>query len=308
MRNPYDVLGVPRSASLADIKKKYRALAKENHPDRKPGDKAASDRFKEINAAYDVIGDETKRARFDKGEIDADGRERVHAGFSPGAGPGAGPGGRPFGFQGFQGRDPRFEDLGMSFNFDDLFSAFRSSGGGPFRQTTPPPEPATAGEFEMEVDFLDAARGTTKRITVDGRSFDVSIPAGVDTGQTIRMRDKNVDLRIVVTVKPHPFFTRKGDDVQIDLPVTVVEAVRGAKVDVPTIHGTVTLNIPPGSNTGTLLRLKGQGIRRKGNKEGGNQVARLLVTLPDEIDGDVEEALIKWEKRHTYDPRKKLKP
>jgi DnaJ-class molecular chaperone len=117
-----------------------------------------------------------------------------------------------------------------------------------------------------------------------------------------------VDLRIVVTSKPHPFFTRKGDDIHIDLPVTVGEAVRGAKIEVPTAHGTVTLNIPPGSNTGTLLRLKGQGVRRKGNKEGGNQVARLLVTLPDEIDGDVEEALIKWEKRHAYDPRKKLKP
>jgi DnaJ-class molecular chaperone len=301
---------VPRSASLADIKKKYRALAKENHPDRKPGDKSAAERFKEVNAAYDIIGDEGKRARFDKGEIDADGRERVHAGFPPGAGPGGRPQGFPGGFQGFQGRDPRFEDFGMSFNFDDLFSAFRgggASGSGPVRPQAQP-EPATSGEFEMEVEFLDAARGATKRITVDGRSFDVSIPAGVDTGQTIRMRDKNVDLRIVVTVKPHPFFTRKGDDIHIDLPVTVGEAVRGAKIEVPTAHGTVTLNIPPGSNTGTLLRLKGQGVRRKGNKEGGNQVARLLVTLPDEIDGDVEEALIKWEKRHAYDPRKKLKP
>ena len=312
MRNPYDVLGVPRSASLADIKKKYRALAKENHPDRKPGDKAAMERFKEINAAYDIVGEEAKRARFDKGEIDADGRERVHAGFHPGAGPGAGPGGKPQGFpggfQGFQGRDPRLEDLGMSFNFDDLFSAFRSGGGagGAFRQ--PQPEPSTSGEFEMEVEFLDAARGATKRITVDGRSFDVSIPPGIESGQTIRMRDKDVDLRIAVTVKPHPFFTRKDDDIQIDLPVTVGEAVRGAKVEVPTVHGTVTLNIPPGSNTGTLLRLKGQGIRRKGKKDGGNQVARLLVTLPDEIDGDVEEALSKWEKRHPYDPRKKLKP
>ena len=309
MRNPYDVLGVPRSASLADIKKKSRALAKENHPDRKPGDKAAMERFKEINSAYDIVGEEAKRARFDKGEIDADGRERVHAGFHPGAGPGPGPGGKPQGFPGgFQGRDPRFEDLGMSFNFDDLFSAFRSGGGaaGAFRQ--PQPEASTAGEFEMEVEFLDAARGTTKRITVDGRSFDVSIPAGIDTGQTIRMRDKDVDLRIVVTVKAHPFFTRKDDDIQLDLPVSVTEAVRGAKVEVPTVHGTVTLNIPPGSNTGTLLRLKGQGIRRKGKKDGGNQVARLLVTLPDEIDGDVEEALIKWEKRQPYDPRKKLKP
>ncbi|MBM3506978.1 MAG: J domain-containing protein [Alphaproteobacteria bacterium] len=305
MRNPYDVLGLPRTASLADIKKKYRALAKENHPDRKPGDKAAAERFKEVNAAYDIIGDEVKRARFDKGEIDADGRERVHAGFHPGAG-------RTSGFQGFpgsQGRDPRFEDFGMSFNFDDLFSAFRGggagAGAGAFRQAQA--EPSTSGEFEMDVEFLDAAGGSTKRITVDGRSFDVSIPAGVDAGQTIRMRDKDVDLRIVVTVKPHPFFTRKGDDIHLDLPVTVAEAVRGAKVEVPTVHGSVTLNIPPGSNTGTLLRLKGQGIRRKGKKEAGNQVARLLVTLPEEIDGDVEEALIKWEKLHAYDPRKKLR-
>ncbi len=308
MRNPYEVLGVPRSTTLADIKKKYRSLAKENHPDRKPGDKAASDCFKEINAAYDIVGDEAKRTRFDKGEIDADGRERVHAGFNPAGGAG----GRPAGFGGFTGRDQRFEDMGMSFNFDDLFAAFRGGAGGGAgaaagagRQAAP--EPATVGEFEMEVEFLDATRGATKRITADGRSFDVSIPAGVEDGQTIRMHDKDVDLRILVSVKAHPFFARKGEDILLDLPVTVVEAVRGAKVEVPTIHGTVTLNIPPGSNTGTLLRLKGQGVRKKGKKEGGNQVARLQVTLPDEIDGDVEESLLKWEMRHPYDPRKKLR-
>ncbi len=315
MRNPYEVLGVPRSASLADIKKKYRSLAKENHPDRKPGDKAASERFKEINAAYDIVGDEKKRARFDKGEIDADGRERVHSGFGQGF-PGGAPGGRPGagGFGGFQGRpgagggDARFEDFGMGFNFDDLFSAFRGQTGAAGARQAPPQEPSTAGEFEMEVDFLDAARGAIKRITVDGRSFDVSIPAGIEAGQTVRMRDKDVDLRILINnVKPHPFFTRQGDDIHLDLPVTVVEAVRGAKVDVPTIHGVVTLNIPPGSNTGTMLRLKGQGVRRKGKKEGGNQVARLQVSLPEEISGEVEEALVKWEKRNPYDPRKKLR-
>lgn len=317
MRNPYEVLGVPRTASQADIKKKYRQLAKENHPDRRPGDKSAVERFKEINAANDILGDEKQRGRFDKGEIDADGRERVHAGFQQ-ARPGANPFGAGFGGP-RAGGEGRFEDLGMNFNFDDLLSAFR--GGATPRHAAP--GPATAGEFEMDVEFLDAARGSTKRITVDGRSFDVSIPAGIDSGQTIRLQNKDVDLRIVVTVGSHPFFQRKGDDVQLDLPVTLAEAVRGAKIDVPTIHGTVNLNIPPGSNTGTLLRLKGQGIRRKtgkkdhpaakdasakdgGAKDGGSQVVRLLVTLPDEIDGDVEDALMKWEKHKPYDPRKKL--
>jgi DnaJ-class molecular chaperone len=158
----------------------------------------------------------------------------------------------------------------------------------------------------MEVEFLDAVVGGTKRITVDGRSFDVSIPAGVETGQTIRLRDRDVDLRILVTVRPHPTFQRKGDDILLDLPVTVMEAVRGAKVEVPTIHGTVTLNIPAGSNTGSNLRLKGQGVRRKGKPE-GNQLVRLVVYLPDSIDSDQEKALGDWEKRHPYDPRKRLR-
>lgn len=311
MRNPYEVLGVPRTAPQADIKRKYRTLAKESHPDRKPGDKAAADRFKEINAAYDIVGDEKKRARFDKGEIDADGRERVHAGFGGGpwgnaGAPGAGgfrggPGGRP-------GDQRGFEEFGMNFNFDDLFSAFPGgfTGGGAGAGARPQSEPSTAGEFEMEVDFLDAAVGGTKRITVDGRSFDVSIPAGIESGQTIRLRDKDVDLRILVSVRPDATFQRKGDDIGIDLPVTLLEAVKGAKVEVPTIHGTVTLNIPAGSNTGTNLRLKGQGIRRKGKPE-GNQMVRLLVTLPEAVDSDLEKALSDWEKRHPYDPRKRLR-
>jgi DnaJ-class molecular chaperone len=309
MRNPYEVLGVPRTASQADIKRKYRALAKENHPDRKPGDKAAVERFKEINAAYDIVGDEKQRARFDKGEIDADGRERVHAGFGGGPwGNTGGPGGSRGGAGGARGGDQRgFEEFGMNFNFDDLFSAFRGGfTGGGAAGARPQAEPSTAGEFEMEVDFLDSAVGGTKRITVDGRSFDVTIPAGIETGQTIRLRDKDVDLRILVTVRPHPFFQRKGDDIVLDLPVSVMEAVRGAKVDVPTVHGSVTLNIPPGSNTGTNLRLKGQGIRRKGKPE-GNQMVRLAVYLPDAIDSDVEKTLADWEKRHSYDPRKRLR-
>ena len=311
MRNPYEVLGIPRTAPQADIKRKYRTLAKENHPDRRPGDKAAADRFKEINAAYDIVGDEKKRARFDKGEIDADGRERVPAGFGGGpwgnaGAPGAGgfrggPGGRA-------GDQRGFEEFGMNFNFDDLFSAFRGgfTGGGAGAGPRPQAEPSTAGEFEMEVDFLDAAVGGTKRITVDGRSFDVSIPAGIESGQTIRLRDKDVDLRILVTVRADGTFQRKGDDIGIDRPVTLLEAVKGAKVEVPTIHGTVTLNIPAGSNTGTNLRLKGQGIRRKGKPE-GNQMVRLLVTLPDAVDSDLEKALGDWEKRHPYDPRKRLR-
>ena len=329
MRNPYEVLGLPRAATQSEIKKKYRTLAKENHPDRHPGDAKGAERFKEINAAYGVVGDAKQRARFDRGEIDADGRERVHAGFQQG-----GFGQRGFGPQGFgfgggagaggarprtgggpfpPGGDSGFDSGagGFGFSFDDLFSPLfggAREGAGRARGHGSGPDATT----EMEIGFLEAAAGGTRRIQIDGRSLDVSIPAGIDSGQTIRLRGQAQsaagagDVLITVRIAPHPSFRREGDDIHLDLPVTLGEAIQGGKVEVPTIHGSVALAIPAGSNSGATLRLKEQGIRRKG-KDAGNQYVRLVVTLPDPPDPELTEFAARWSNTHRYDPRRKLR-
>lgn len=324
MRNPYEVLGLPRTATQAEIKKKYRNLAKDNHPDRHPGDAKAVERFKEINAAYGIVGDAKQRARFDRGEIDSDGRERVHAGFQQGAPRGFSPEG--FGFPGQGGPRSRagagpippggegpFDPNagGFGFSFDDLFSPLfggAREAGGAKRGRGRGPDAAT----EMEIGFLESVNGATRRVQVDGRSLDVAIPAGIETGQTVRLRGQAQspsgvgDVLITVRVAPHPTFRREGDDIHLDLPVTLGEALQGAKIAVPTIHGSVTLGIPAGSNSGSTLRLKEQGVRRKG-KDAGNQYVHLVVALPEAVDPELAEFVGRWSAAHPYDPRRKLR-
>ncbi len=308
-RNPYEVLGVQKDASNEEIQKAFRRMAKKSHPDLFPGDKKAEDRFKDLNAAYDIVGDATKRARFDRGEIDNTGTEVRQNPFSRGARGGA----QGFGSQGFgggaQGSSFAFEDL--SDLFGGMFRGGRGPGGGsPFGGAGAGPAQSNDMRFSLNVEFIDAAVGTKKRLTLPGgRSLDVNIPAGISDGQTIRLKGQGGqnpggragDALIEVKVKPHAKFCRDGNDIYIDLPVTLQEAVLGAKVEVPTIHDPLTVTVPKGSNSGSRLRLKGKGIAGAKGKPAGDQYVTLKVTLPKKPDAALEEFLKTWST--TYDPR-----
>ena len=300
----YSVLGVAKTASAADITKAYRKLAKKLHPDLNPGDKAAEEKFKQISAAYAILNDEEKRGRYDRGEIDATGQERPkqryyreYAGGDDGAR-----------YRSTSG----FEDMGdFSDLFGDLFSA-RAGGGGARAGGQRFSRRGSDAQYRLEIDFLEAVQGTKKRITLpDGGTLDVSIPAGVNEGQILRLKGKGMpglgggeagDALVEVMVRPHPVFKREGDDIVIELPITFDEAVLGGKIEVPTISGRVSATIPAGSNTGQTLRLKGRGVRGK-----GDQLVKLTVMLPDQIDDELKEFAEQWRTKHRYDPRRKLK-
>lgn len=313
MRDPYDILGVPRSANADEIKKAYRKLAKQLHPDTHPGDRKVADRFKEVTAAYDVLGDADKRGRFDRGEIDAQGNERptfhrrqhAHAGASQG-----GPGGDSFfGFNFGGGRGASMSEEDAEDIFSQMFGrGARRSGGAQMR--------GGDRRYTMRVAFLDAVRGAKRRLTLpDGKALDVTIPAGIGDGQTIRLRGQGEqspmagqagDALIEVEIEPHGLFTRKGDDIHIDLPITLPEAVLGGKIEVPTIDGSVSMTVPRGSNSGNTLRLKGKGVPRDKGRVRGDQFVRLVITLPDGTDPDLERFATEWGKKRSHDPRAKL--
>ena len=319
MQDPYAVLGVAKTASEAEIKKAFRNLAKKHHPDTHGGDANAKKKFQEISAAYDIVGDKDKRAKFDRGEIDASGNPR---GFDPGAG-GFRPGG-PFGGGG-NPRDFQYTwqnqegETAEGFRAEDIFSdLFGGLGGGRAKRRS---QSQRGEDYEMSitVGFEEAARGGTRRMTLPtGSDADVRIPAGVRDGQQIRLRGQgapgrnggpNGDLLLSVTVAPHPYFTRDGNDVKMDLPITLKEAVLGGKVSAPTLGGTVQLTIPPNSNSGAVLRLKGKGISGRGSSGGGEQAGdlyvRLVVTLPEKPDPELQKFAQSW--TANYDPRAKLK-
>lgn len=309
MRDPYEVLGVSKSASEAEIKKAFRNLAKKHHPDTKGGDAAAQKRFQEISAAYDIVGDKEKRAKFDQGVIDANGNPR---GFDPGA---QGFRGGPFG-QGAGPRDFHFtwQDADTAeggFRPEDILSEIFGGGGRRRKQ-------ARRGEdFSLgaTIGFEEAARGGIRRVVLpDGRELEVRIPVGVRDGQQIRLKGQGApgrdggpsgDLLLSITVAPHPWLTRDGNDLRMDLPVTLGEAVQGAKVNVPTLTGPVTLTIPAGSNSGSSLRLKGKGVPAHGSQSAGDLYVRLVITLPDRPDAALRDFAASW--HPDYDPRAKLK-
>ena len=302
----YSVLGVAKTASAADITKAYRKLAKKLHPDLNPGDKAAEEKFKTIAAAYGIVGDEEKRGRYDRGEIDASGQERPQQRYY-----------REYagGEEGARYRSTAgYEDIGaFSDLFGDLFGergGARASGGG--RRFSVRGQDA---QYRLEVDFLDAVNGTKTRITLpDGGPLDVTIPHGVTDGQVLRLKGKGNpgmgeggpgDALIGIAVRPHPVFTREGEDILIEVPITLDEAVLGGKIEVPTIAGRVFATVPPGSNTGQTLRLKGRGIKAKSGA--GDQLVKLSVVMPERIDDDLKAFAEKWRESHGYDPRRKLK-
>ena len=293
--DPYSVLGVARGSSDADIKKAYRKLAKELHPDTNKDNKVAAERFSRVTAAYDLLSDKDKRARFDRGEIDGDGNPAAPFGMGGGFNPGAG---------GFQGGGADFGDI-----FEGLFGG-RSRGGG-FGGRAAPPQKGANAAYRLSVSFEDAAAGRPQRITLgDGKTIDLKLPNGVENGTQVRLSGKGEpgpagygDAIVTIQIGSHPFYRRDGDAVRLDLPVTLAEAVLGGPVRVPTVDGPVMLNVPAGSSSGQTLRLKGKGFTGKSGTR-GDQLVTLEIALPAS-----DPALTAWaeENRSSLgNPREKL--
>jgi DnaJ-class molecular chaperone len=308
MRDPYEVLGVAKTASEAEIKKAFRSLAKKYHPDTKGGDAAAQKKFQEISGAYDILGDTEKRAKFDRGEIDASGNPR---GFDPRAHgfEGGGPGGYQYNWS-------SDGDTAQGFRAEDIFSELFGGGlGGGRRGGGKRPRAGESYEVAATVSFEEAARGGTRRVYMpDGREVDVRIPAGLRDGQQIRLKGQGGegrnggprgDVLLNVSVAPHPYLTRDGNNLRMDLPVTLQEAVLGGKVTVPTLTGSVALSVPANSNSGATLRLKSKGIPAHGNEAAGDLYVKLVVTMPDRADAELRSFAENW--TTTYDPRAKLR-
>jgi DnaJ-class molecular chaperone len=277
--DPYTILGVARSATEAEIKKAYRKLAKELHPDTNRDNPKAADRFAKVTNAYDLLSDKEKRARFDRGEIDGDGNP-AFSGF-PGGGGGGG-GGNPFG-GGFQGGGGDFGDI-----FEGLFGGRGRQAGGFGGQARggPPPKGGNVA-YRLAVPFEDAASGKAQRITLqDGKTIDVKLPKSIEEGTQIRLSGKGQqgpggagDAIITLSVGKHRFFTRDGDHVRLDLPITLIEAVKGGAIKVPTVDGAVMLNVPKGATSGKTLRLKEKGFTSKSGTR-GDQLVTLMIDLP----------------------------
>ena len=300
--DPYATLGVSRTASEQEIKSAYRKLAKELHPDRNKDNPSAADRFSKVTNAYDLLSDKDKRAQFDRGEIDADGNPAnpfagMGGGFGGGgAGYGAAGGQRGFRAEDFQGFGSEGVDLGDIF--EGLFGGGggRRSGGpdmsgfGQRRRPPPPPQKGADIAYRLRVPFNQAATRADQRITLaDGKTIDLKLPAGVEDGTQMRLKGKGEqgpggpgDGLVTIAIDRHKFFRRDGDDVRMDLPITLDEAVNGAKVKCPTVDGTVMLTIKPGTDGGTVMRLKGKGFSRK-NGSRGDQLVTLEIQLPDDI-------------------------
>jgi DnaJ-class molecular chaperone len=313
MRDPYEVLGVPRGASAAAIKSAYRKLAKKHHPDANKNDPKAAARFSEINSANEIIGDEDKRKQFDRGEIDADGKPR---------------------FQGFPGGDPRGRAGASGFethsfrsgggNFEDILN---SMFGGAAARGARPGGGGTTFEFDpggialdldlnvtMSVSLEEAVKGGEKRVRLpNGKELNVRIPAGVVSGQQIRLKGQGEtapghrtgDLLIAVNIAPHPFFKVDGSDLRVDLPITLYEAVLGGKVRVPTLTGAVELSIPKNTSSGRTFRLKGKGLP-KATGVSGDLFVTTRIMLPDGNDAELETLMQKWRDGHPYNPRSDL--
>jgi DnaJ-class molecular chaperone len=280
-KDPYSILGVARGASEAEIKAAYRKLAKQLHPDANKDKPNASERFSEVTRAYDLLSDKAKRAQFDRGEIDGDGNPAMPYGFGGGAGGGGGFRGDPRA-GGFGGEGVDFSDL-----FSDLFGGRGGGGGGPFAGARSAPPKGGNIAYRLAVPFIDAATLAPQRITLsDGATIDLKLPAGVESGTQMRLAGKGQagpggagDAIVTIEVRDHPHFIREGANIRLDLPISLSEAVLGAKVRVPTVDGAVMLSIPAGATSGKLMRLKGKGWSQKGGSR-GDQLVRLMVDLP----------------------------
>ena len=292
MADPYATLGVPRSASEKDIKSAYRKLAKELHPDRNTDNPKASERFSQVTGAYDLLSDKDKRAKFDRGEIDADGNPNMGFGYGHTAGPGGFNGGAQRGFrtedfEGFGGGGGEGIDIGDIFEglFGGRGGGGQSGGFGGRRQRAAPK--GANVQYKLGVSLTDAATRATQRITLaDGKTIDLKLPAGVEDGTQMRLAGKGEagpggagDAIVSITIQPHPWLRRDGDNLRLDLPVSLDEAVNGAKVRVPTADGAVMLTLAPGTSSGKTLRIPGKGMSRKDGTR-GDQLVTIEVQLP----------------------------
>lgn len=305
-KDPYDALGVNKTASQDEIKKAYRKIVKSSHPDINPGDAAAEEKFKAAAAAHDILKDPETRGKFDRGEIDASGAEKPERRYyreyaeNP---------------QGQYRTSRGAEDFAdYSDIFADLFGGrdrARSGGGESVRMR------GQDQHYTLQVAFLDAVRGASRRITLPGGSdLEVRIPEGLKDGQTLRLRGKGGegygggpagDALVTVTVLPDPTFRREEDDIVIDLPVGIDEAILGGKVETPTIDGPVKLSVPRGASGGQTLRLRGRGVKNRAGTKGDQRVI-LRIVSPPEIDDELAEFMKTWREKHGYDPRKGGKP
>jgi DnaJ-class molecular chaperone len=329
MRDPYEVLGVKKNADAAAIKSAFRKLAKKLHPDANKNDPKAAQRFAEINSAYEILGEEDKRKAYDRGEIDAEGKPKFRGfeGFGRGSdfGRGGARGGPDFNFEHFsfgpEGARRSGEPGGFS-NLDDVLSGMfggfagaprgRGRGRGSFAtedmQPTGHDVPA-----EVIISLTEAAKGATRRVHLPtGKEVDVKIPAGLGEGKQIRLKGQGLpgpggvgDVLITVRVAPHPYFVRDGDNLRVDVPITLYEAVLGGKVRVPTLDGAVEINVPAGTGSGRTFRIAGKGMPAKG--KAGDLYATVRIALPDKDDRELEDLMRKWQHERPYDPRKDLK-
>jgi DnaJ-class molecular chaperone len=300
VKNPYEVLGVASNASSAEIQTAYRKLAKKLHPDLNPGDKTAEEKFKEVAAAYDLLSDAEKRKRFDAGEIDASGAERPRHDF----------------YRDFASADqehPYADASGFAdfMDVDDAFAELLRRG-----QRARANRRGQDLHYRLAIEFAESIAGANKRLTLpEGGTLDVKIPPGLVDGQILRLKGKGApgsgtggpgDALIEVQVQPDPRFTRIGDDIFLELPISLSEAVLGGRIIVPTPTGSVAMSVPKGSNSGTMLRLKGKGAPRRGGGQ-GDQLVKLKVVLPTPIDPELEAFVSTWSAGKDFNPREDKK-
>ena len=289
MKNLYEVLGVSKNATETEIKSQYRKLARKYHPDLNKNDKVSAEKFKEISSAYDILGDKEKRKKYDNNEIDAEGKP---TGFGMGGGNYSSYSGGGFNGAGF--------DFSSIFG-EDIFSQFSGMNGGGFSKSNYGNRYAQKGQdvsYVLDVDFLDAVKGAEKNIILAGKQINVKIPAGTQSGQVLRLKGQgnagfnggnNGDALITIKVMPHKYFKVEGNNIIIEVPISVKEAVLGAKIVVPTINGKVNLNIPQYSSSGDKLRLKGKGIKTKDSV--GDQIVNLSVVVSKNKNEELENVL-----------------
>lgn len=301
MRDPYEVLGVSKGADIKEVKKAYRKLARQLHPDLHPGDAKAESRFKEVAASYDFLSDPERKLKYDRGEIDTSGAPRAERTFY-----------RTYAESDARSRynDPR----GFSRDFEGM-DIFSDLFGGGFRGAHTAAMRGADVRATLEIDLLDAVKGTVREVTLQGgKRLAVTIPPGSEDGDVLRLKGQGPaglgggpagDVNIELKVQPHPYFTRRGRDIYAEVPVTLPEAVLGAKIEVPTVDGPVTLSVPKGSNSGTRLRLRGKGVPTQGG-ERGDQYVILKVVLPDTPDPELTHFIKEWSSRHSYHVRERL--
>jgi DnaJ-class molecular chaperone len=330
MRDPYEVLGVPRSATADEIKKSFRRLAKKLHPDANKHDPKAAARFSELNAAHEILGDEEKRRAFDRGEIDAEGKPRFRGFEGFGGRPGAGGFDREGAFETFTWGSEGLKRSGGGRSsglggFEDVIKEMfggragtahtRRSGFGAQFEPDDFHEPPLGQDVtaNITITLLEAAKGTSRRVHLPtGKEVEVKIPAGLSDGQQIRLKGQGLpagpgaigDALITVTIAPHPLFERDGANLRLELPVTLYEAVLGAKVRVPTLEGAVELAIPAGASSGRTFRLRGKGI--SGKATAGDLFVTIRIVLPERSDHELEELMRKWRDRKPYHPRRDM--